>query len=191
MQWLKRSFYPRKKGVKECEGLTDAQKKRMLLSDRTNQGGKQVASQQHIMISGLHHLLIQLHHWWSSCSFCPQINLCQDPWSCFSVVSDSSWEVYPNVVEFCHNTQALGAVDTFCRGPELCRETVNRREAVDKENTISEVQITRRWALNGITLSNPCWLVLLAGQESQPFNNTVWKALTSTSVKWVVWVINR
>ena len=103
--------------MKECEGLTDAQKKRTLLSDQTNQGGKQVASQQHIMISGLHHLLIQLHHWWSSCSSVHKSTFVKTHWSYFSVVSDSSWEVYLNVVEFCHNTQALRAVDTFCRGP--------------------------------------------------------------------------
>ena len=85
-----KEFLPQKKGVKEREGLTDAQKKRMLLSDQTNQGSKQVASQQHIMISGLHHLLIQLHHWWSSCSSVHKSTFVKTHWSCFSVVSDSS-----------------------------------------------------------------------------------------------------
>ena len=52
-----------------------------------------------------------------------------------------------------------------------------------RDSTISG---SRRWALNGITLSNPCCLiglVLLAGQESQLFNINYFKRTDTLSRK--------
>lgn len=74
-------------------------------------------------------------------------NLCQDPLEQFfgcqrqrGGTSDN-----PNVLEFCHNSQALRVVDSFCRGPVRgnCRQK-RCCHSVDKENTIPLLKRPRK-----------------------------------------------
>ena len=128
------------------EGFTDVQKKRMLLSDQTRLGlrmtGKYTKSVQpyvkyavhssHIALSfiGLVEYLFSLPEVKKNKVAFLSNNICQDPIEQFfgcqrqrGGTSDN-----PNVLEFCHNTQALRIVDSFCR-PSVRGNCRRKRES--------------------------------------------------------------
>ena len=138
MQWLKDEFLPYlddwEKSVRKREGFTNAQKKRMLLSDQTILGLRMTGKYTELIkltrnILCIPYIALSFIGFVKFMFSLPEVkdnnlaflsnNICQDPLEQFfgcqrqrGGTSDN-----PNVIEFCHNTQALRVVDSFCRAP--------------------------------------------------------------------------